>query len=69
MSNFRYKRWLEKTFSSDVTHQNLDLPPSQLDATKLQRIKRITVLIKLAMPMLRSKEVQPELSKRKRLSE
>ena len=68
MSNFRYKRWLEKTFSSDVTHQNLDLRPSQLDATKLQRIKRI-ILIKLAMPMLRSKEVQPELSKRKRLSE
>lgn len=41
MSNFRYERWLEKTFSSDVTHQNLDLPPSQLDATKLQRIKKI----------------------------
>lgn len=60
MSNFRYERWLEKTFSSDVTHQNLDLPPSQLDATKLQ----IIILIKLAMPMLRSKEVQPELSKR-----
>ena len=65
MSNFRYERWLEKSFLSDVTHQNLDLPPSQLDATKLQRI----ILIKLAMPMLRSKEVQPELSKRKRLSE
>ena len=60
MSNFRYERWLEKTFSSDVTHQNLDLPPSQLDATRLQGI----ILIKLAMPMLRSKEVQPELSKR-----
>ena len=60
MLNFRYERWLEKTFSSDVTHQNLDLPPSQLDATKLQ----IIILIKLAMPMLRSKEVQPELSKR-----
>lgn len=65
MLNFRYERWLEKTFSSDVTHQNLDLPPSQLDATRLQGI----ILIKLAMPMLRSKEVQPELSKRKRLSE
>ena len=60
MLNFRYERWLAKTFSSDVTHQNLDLPPSQLDATKLQGI----ILIKLAMPMLRSKEVQPELSKR-----
>lgn len=48
MSNFRYERWLEKTFSSHVTHQNLDLPPSQLDATKLQRIKRI-ILIKLAL--------------------
>lgn len=60
MSNFRYERWLEKTFSSDVTHQNLDLPPSQLDATRLQGI----ILIKLAIPMLRSKEVQPELSKR-----
>ena len=39
MSNFRYERWLEKSFLSDVTHQNLDLPPSQLDATKLQRIR------------------------------